>query len=115
MDLVFVELPFFEMHRKDYLTDEDFRLFQEKIMENPDAGDVIKGTGGLRKIRFKDSRRKKGARGGLRVIYYYWDEGSQVWLFTIYDKDEMSDLSSKERSALAEYLKSEIEERRKEA
>ena len=57
-------------------------------MLNPEAGDVIPGTGGLRKLRFADERRGKGKRGGLRVIYYWWDPGSQFWLFTIYDKDE---------------------------
>jgi hypothetical protein len=41
-------------------------------MVNPVAGDLIEGTGGLRKLRFKDSRRSKGKRGGLRVIFYYW-------------------------------------------
>lgn len=52
----------------------------------------LTGTGGLRKLRFADERRGKGKRGGLRVIYYWWDAGSQFWLFTIYDKDETSDL-----------------------
>ena len=67
----------------------------------PDAGDVIKGTGGLRKLRFADPRRGKGKRGGLRVIYYLWAGGSQVWLFTIYDKDEADDLSPADRVQLA--------------
>jgi putative transcriptional regulator len=52
----------------------------------PEAGDSIPGAGGLRKLRFADRRRGKGRRGGLRVIYYWWDSGSQFWLFTIYDK-----------------------------
>jgi hypothetical protein len=82
-------------------------------MINPEAGDVIPGTGGLRKLRFTDERRGKGKRGGLRVIYYWWNSGSQFWLFTVYDKDEMSDLTDSERKALKDMIKQELEERRK--
>jgi hypothetical protein len=81
-------------------------------MVNPAAGDLIEGTGGLRKMRFKDSRRSKGKRGGLRVIYYYWAGGPEFWLFTLYDKDEMSDLTPKQRAALKELIKAELKMRR---
>lgn len=81
-------------------------------MINPSAGDVIEGTGGLRKMRHSDTRRGKGKRGGLRVIYFWWEAGCQLWLFTLYDKDEMNDLSPKERKALKEMLKLELEARR---
>jgi hypothetical protein len=80
-------------------------------MENPEAGDVIEGTGGLRKARHPDPRRGKGKRGGLRVIYYWWNGKRQFWLFTLYDKDEMADLSAKERKALRDMLKREMEAR----
>jgi len=79
---------------------------------NPEAGDVIEGTGGLRKLRQADIRRGKGKRGGLRVIYYWWNGQRQFWLFTLYGKDEMDDLSSKEKKALREMLKHELESRR---
>ena len=75
---------------------------------NPEAGDVIAGTGGLRKVRFADSRRGKGKRGGLRVIYYWWVGGRQFWLFTLYDKDEMDDLTAKEKKCLKEMLEKEV-------
>lgn len=81
-------------------------------MLNPEAGDVISGTGGLRKLRFADERRGKGKRGGLRVIYYWWNAGSQFWLFTVYDKDEMSDLTKAQREMLKQMIKNELEERR---
>jgi hypothetical protein len=67
----------------------------------------------LRKLRFSDDRRGKGKRGGLRVIYYWWNTGSQFWLFTIFDKDEMSDLTATERKVLKEMIKRELEARRK--
>ncbi len=112
MKAVFVELPAFARYRADYLDDEGFRSLQVAMMKNPQAGDVIEGTGGLRKLRHGDPRRGKGKRGGLRVIYYWWDGGLQFWLFTLYDKDEMDDLSPDEKKALKSMLKMELEARR---
>jgi hypothetical protein len=111
MDAVFIELPAFERHRAAYLDDDDFVRLQDLLMSNPAAGDSIEGTGGLRKLRFADVRRGKGKRGGLRVIYYYWTGGPEFWLFTLYSKDEMSDLSPKQRSALKEFVKGELKMR----
>ena len=111
MKAVFVELPAFERHRPDYLDDAGFARLQQHLMVNPEAGDVIQGTGGLRKLRFADARRGKGKRGGLRVIYYWWIEGPQFWLYTLYDKDEMSDLTPKQRQALKAMIKAELDAR----
>ncbi len=112
MKAIFVELPAFAKYRPEYLDDEGFRDLQNSLMANPEAGDTIEGTGGLRKLRQPDPRRGKGKRGGLRVIYYWWDGKRQFWLFTLYDKDEMNDLSAKEKKALKEMLKRELEARR---
>jgi hypothetical protein len=109
MDAVFVELPAFERHRADYLDDDDFMQLQDLLMANPEAGE---GTGGLRKLRFADSRRGKGKRGGLRVIYYYWTGGPEFWLFTLYGKNEMSDLSPRQRAALKQIVTDEVNLRR---
>ncbi|MGH9905132.1 MAG: toxin [Pyrinomonadaceae bacterium] len=113
MKSVFVELPAFERHRTHYLDDDAFRKLQGLLMLNPEAGDAIPGTGGLRKLRFPDERRRKGKRGGLRVIYYWWDTGSQFWLFTVYDKDETADLTPLQRKALKDMIKKELDARRK--
>ena len=112
MKAVFVELPAFSRHLADYLDDEGYRALQNELLSNPEVGDVIKDAGGLRKMRFSDVRRGKGKRGGLRVIYYLWTGGPQFWLFTLYDKDEMSDLTAKERRAFAAALKAELEKPR---
>jgi hypothetical protein len=109
---VFVELPAFARYRADYLDDEAFSRLQNELMKNPAAGDVIEGTGGLRKLRFADRRRGKGKRGGLRVIYYWWDAGTQFWLYTLYGKDEMADLTAKQRRDFKAALKAELEARR---
>lgn len=108
---LFVELPAFARYRAAYLDDDGFRGLQEALMKNPEAGDVIEGSGGLRKLRHADTRRGKGKRGGLRVIYYWWAGGRQFWLFTLYDKDEMPDLSADEKRALKRMLTAELEAR----
>src|SRR5690625_7929748 len=96
------------------MNDAAFMSFQEKLIEYPTAGDVIVGAGGLRKVRFTDSFKGKGKRGGLRIIYYWWGGGFQFWLFTLYRKGEMKDLNAKERRVLAQMLRNEIQARRSE-
>lgn len=110
---VFVELPAFERYRTEYLDDDAFQRLQQLLMLHPEAGALIPGTGGLRKLRFEDERRGKGKRGGLRVIYYWWDAGLQFWLFTIYDKDEKADLTKAQRETLKQMVKRELEARRR--
>lgn len=112
MKAVFVELPPFERHRAGYLSDEAYRALQDLLMKHPEAGDPMPDTGGLRKLRFADARRGKGKRGGLRVIYYWWVAGLQFWLFTLYDKDEMADLTPQQRKAFKAMIKAELEARR---
>ena len=111
MQAVFVELPAFERYRPSYLDDEGFRGLQNSLMKNPESGDVIEGTGGLRKLRHADVRRGKGKRGGLRVIYYWWLAGLQFWMFTLYDKSEMDDLTPQQRRVLKQMVKQELDTR----
>ena len=112
MKAMFIELPAFERHRAEYLDDRQFQALQLVLMANPEAGDVIPGTGGLRKLRFADPRRSKGTRGGLRVIFYYWVDGPQFWLFTLYGKDEISDLTPNQKAVLKDRLKAELKARK---
>lgn len=67
MKLTFIELPPFERYRKEYLSDDEYRTFQNELLENPRKGDVIQGTNGLRKIRI--SLAQRGKRGGARAVY----------------------------------------------
>jgi hypothetical protein len=112
MKAIFVELPAFSRFRAIYLDDVSFGALQDAMMQNPESGNLIEGTGGLRKLRHGDPRRGKGKRGGLRVVYYWWASRSQFWLFTLYDKDEMEDLSCDEKKALKGMLQAELEARR---
>jgi len=105
---VFKELPAFARWREHYLNDDDYLLLQLELMQKPDHGDVIQGTGGLRKLRFASRNRQKGKRSGLRVIYFWRISVSQFWMFAIYDKDEVSDLSPQQRRLLHDLLKREL-------
>ncbi len=111
MHALFIELPPFERRRAQFLDDDGFREMQAALVRNPLAGEVIPGTGGLRKVRFADQRRQKGKRGGLRVIYYFWLGGAQFWLFTLYDKDDQADLTSSQAKQLKQLLETELRAR----
>lgn len=111
MKALFIELPAFERYRQDYLDDQAFLDLQNLLLSHPEAGDMIEGTGGLRKLRFADTKRGKGKRGGLRVIYYWWLAGAQFWLFTLYSKDEKDDLTPAQKKVLKDLIKHELEAR----
>ena len=67
----FIEAPLFTQLLADFLTDDEYRGLQEQLAREPEAGDVMPETGGFRKLRWADTRRGKGKRGGLRVIYHH--------------------------------------------
>jgi mRNA-degrading endonuclease RelE of RelBE toxin-antitoxin system len=81
----FVETKLFTRLIDEYLSDDEFAALQLSLAVNPEAGDVIKGTGGVRKMRWAGSGR--GKRGGLRVIYYLRLQNGQIWLLTVYAKN----------------------------
>ena len=107
----FLEAPVFAGYISGYLTDDEYRELQNRLAAAPGHGDVIPGTGGFRKLRWTDPRRGKGRRGGLRVIYYYFPGEQQIWLITLYDKDEAADLTPKERQALKSAIEIELRAR----
>ena len=109
----FIEAPVFSRLVADYLNDDDYALLQRRLGENPLAGDLIPGTGGFRKLRWPDPRRGKGKRGGLRIIYYHFLSDYQIWLLTLYNKDEVADLSTNEKKLLRQSIEVELRSRRK--
>jgi hypothetical protein len=96
----FLEAPSFSRYLAQYLDDEQYRRLQDSLANTPELGDVIPGTGGFRKLRWADARRGKGRRGGLRIIYYWFDSEDQVWFVTMFDKNEAVDLTPEQRRAL---------------
>lgn len=107
----FIEAPLFTQLLAEFLTDDGYRELQHHLSRDPGAGDIIAGTGGFRKVRWADTRRGKGKRGGLRVIYYYLVSDSQIWLMTIYDKDTAMDLTPAEKRTLKAAIEKETRER----
>ena len=84
----FFEAPAFTRFIASYMPDAEFRRMQAALACDPEMGHLMPGTGGFRKLRWADPRRGKGRRGGLRLIYFYFASDQQIWLMTIYDKDE---------------------------
>jgi hypothetical protein len=107
----FVEAPLFTQLVAEYLGDDDYRELQRQLAQDPQAGEVIPGSGGFRKLRWRDTRRGKGKRGGLRVIYYYFATDAQIWMITIYGKDEIQDLGPVEKRALKAAIGAETRQR----
>ena len=94
--------------------DSERITFISYIAEHYEAGDLIRGTGGLRKIRW--TRPGIGKRGGIRVIYYYYDQEAPVFLISAFAKYEKENLTAEDRkylSALTENLKNEIKTKRR--
>ncbi|HEY6447758.1 MAG TPA: hypothetical protein VIY53_14955 [Acidobacteriaceae bacterium] len=101
------EAPAFTQYLYDYLDEEQYRELQLWLVNDPESGDVMPGTGGFRKLRWADSRRGKGRRGGLRVIYYYCAADQEIWLMMLYGKDEADDLNASEKKALKTAIEKE--------
>jgi len=107
----FIEAPAFTRYVTEYLADDEYRELQIRLANNPNLGDLMPGTGGFRKLRWADSKRRKGRRGGLRIIYYCFLTDQQIWLMTIYDKAEAADLTPKEKKALKGAIEAELHAR----
>lgn len=84
--LTFVETRLFTQLVQNYLSDDEYSALQAALVANPEAGDVVRGSGGVRKLRWGLGSR--GKRGGVRVIYYLRLRQGQIWMLTMYAKNE---------------------------
>jgi len=82
--VTFIEAPLFSRLLPDYMDDEAYAELQWALALHPEAGAVVPGSGGVRKMRWAGSGR--GKRGGLRVIYYWRRSESEIWMLNIYAK-----------------------------
>jgi hypothetical protein len=80
----FVESSAFERLCPAYLDDDDYAELQQFMMQNPEAGELVRGSGGVRKLRWM--RPGMGKRGGLRVIYFLRYEPNEFWMLSMYAK-----------------------------
>lgn len=100
----FIESTAFSRFREFYLEDDEYRALQQHLMERPAAGDVIRGSGGVRKLRWR--RSGSGKRGGLRIIYYVRYRRNEMWMLTLYAKARHGAVPAK----LLRQLKEEMED-----
>lgn len=101
--MVFVELSPFVAFRAEHWSDDDLRELQSFLLVRPDAGDLIRGGAGLRKLRWSASGR--GKRGGARVIYYRHVPGERIYLIYAYAKNVKDDLTREQVKVLANLMK----------
>lgn len=80
------------------------RKIEDKILANTEVGDVVAGTGGVRKFRVPDGSRNKGTRGGFRVWFVDFPKKAKAWLLVLYDKDQKDDLTKAEKAAIKELV-----------
>ncbi len=98
MNRTFIEVPIFTKKWKELgFTDENLRDLENILLANPKSGDVIQGTGGLRKIRIPLN--SKGKRGGGRVIYVDIEFRETIYFINVYTKNEKDDLTEEEKKA----------------
>ena len=100
--VIFVETPIFTRRIREHMEDEEYAEMQAFLSQRPDAGNVIRGTGGMRKLRWAGSGR--GKRGGLRVIYYWWVPKDRISLLLAYPKNEQDDLTPDQLKQLKNQL-----------
>ena len=100
--MLVVESSGFTKRLPGLLDDEGYALLKAKLAVSPDAGQLMPGTGGLRRLRWR--RPGTGKRGGLRVIYYWWSNRDRIHLLSIYAKSHKSDLTTEEKSLLRKEL-----------
>ena len=100
--MIFIETSVFTSHIKELLDDENYRQLQNALLLNPELGDLIKGSGGLRKVRWKT--KNSGKRGGIRAIYYYFANKEQIIFLFAYSKTEADDLTPAQLKALSKIL-----------
>jgi mRNA-degrading endonuclease RelE of RelBE toxin-antitoxin system len=103
--LTFSETTIFTRQITELLSDEELSALQWVLIANPDRGDLIRGSGGLRKIRCAGSGR--GKRGGLRVIYYWHVPGSTILFLLAYPKNEQENLTPAQLKVLKSIIETE--------
>lgn len=101
--MLFIETPTFTRLITSLLEDDEYSKLQEELVKRPDAGDLIKDGGGIRKLRWK--RAGTGKSGGIRVIYYWITEDAQILLLVAYPKSTKDNLTDKETAVLRKLVK----------
>ena len=104
--MVFVETPIFTRQVQEVLSDDQYRDLQDKLRNHPDAGPKIKGSGGLRKLRW--GIEGQGKSGGVRIIYHWVVTQDRIFMVYMYPKSKQDDLSSEQLKALKKTVEKEL-------
>jgi len=99
----FIETSTFTKLIYAYLTDDEYLGLQGFMLKYPEAGKIVPGSGGVRKLRWAMAGR--GKRGGMRVIYYFKKQESEIWMLTIYGKSEVENIPAHILRQIAEEIK----------
>lgn len=100
MDMIFIESSLFTKDVYNYLSEDEYKDLQSRLVEQPRLGNVIPGCGGIRKARWGQKGKSRGKRGGVRVYYLYIEELSYIHLLAIFGKVEKEDLTKEEKGIL---------------
>ena len=103
--MLIIETPIFTRRIQAILSDEEYRPLQIHLVNKPDVGKVISGSGGLRKLRW--SAGGHGKRGGIRVVYYWFMSKDTILLLFAYSKSEQDDLTSEQLRQLRKVIERE--------
>lgn len=103
--VIFIETSTFSKLLPNYLSDDDYQSLQNYLLQKPDAGDIVKGSGGVRKVRWACSG--KGKSGGVRVMYYFKPSAYEIWMLTLYSKSERATLAPHILKQIAEAIHQE--------
>lgn len=101
--MVFIETPTFTRLISTLLPDDEYAKLQEELIKRPDAGDLIKNGGGIRKLRWK--RPGSGKSGGVRVIYYWMATDGTILMLVAYPKSTKDNLTDQETAILRKLVK----------
>ncbi len=102
----FFETAVFTKLIQKLISDEQYHLLQLQLSVRPETGDIIKGSGGFRKLRWSGSGR--GKRGGIRVMYYYITEDEQIYMLYVYPKSKKDDLTSVQLKQLKQLVEEQL-------
>ena len=102
----FVETPVFTRTIRELMDDDDYRRLQLALFFRPEQGAVIRGSGGLRKIRW--GARDAGKRGGVRIIYFWHKEDEAIYMLLAYSKHAQEDLTPAQLKTLGRLVREEF-------